>query len=357
MRNILYFCIKRNITIGIDMERSISQIINEIASFPTSKQESIIFSLNRMLQSDVKNEATIMEVRKNIQQNSPTSCPHCNSETIVGYGRYRDRNRYKCKSCGKTFNDLTGTSVSHIHKISEWQDYISCIADGLSLRASAARVGISLRTSFLWRHKILGSFQEVGCTKLEGIVESDETFFLYSEKGQKAIKDREPRKRGGKASKAGINKEHVAVIVASDRNKHSIIEVVGRSRITAEKINTAIGKWTLGSAVALCSDSHRSYEKFAKDNGIKHIAINASKGQYVKDKVYHIQNVNNSHHLLKKWMAKFNGVATKHLQNYMNWFRIERENLANDTIYLKFALTSNSSYVACNNIHTQYIKT
>ncbi len=345
------------ITIGTDMERSISQIINEIASFPSSKKEAIIISLNRMLQSGVKDRATVLEVRKNIQQKSPINCPHCKSETIVGYGRYRDRKRYKCKSCGKTFNDLSGTSISKIHKKSEWKDYISCMADGLSLRASAARTGVSLKTSFLWRHKILGSFQGIGCTKLEGIVESDETFFLFSEKGDKAIEGREPRKRGGKASKAGISDDHVAVIVASDRNKHSIIEVAGRSRITAEKIDDAIGKWTLGSAVALCSDSHRSYEKFAKMCGLRHIAINASKGQYVKDKVYHIQNVNSAHSLLKKWIMRFNGVATKYLQNYMNWFRIERENMADETIYLKLALTSNTSYVACSDIRTQYIIT
>lgn len=339
------------------MDRSIHQIINEIASFPPSKQAKIISILNQMLHTDEQGVATLMEVRKDIQQNSPTCCPHCKSESIVGYGSYRDRKRYKCKHCGKTFNDLTGTSVSHIHKQAEWEQYVSCISDGLSLRASAARVGVSLRTSFLWRHKILGSFQDIGCTKLEGIVESDETFFLFSEKGQKEIKGRTARKRGGKASKAGINNEQVAVIVASDRNKHSIVEVAGRGRITAEKIDKTIGKWIIGGAVALCSDSHRSYKKFAKDKGLRHVAINASKGQHIKDKVYHIQNVNNVHHLLKDWMRKFNGVATKYLQNYMNWFRIERENKADAPIYLRHALTSNSSYISVDNVRTQYIYT
>ena len=96
-----------------------------------------------------------------------------------------------------------------------------------SLRQSAKEVGISYCTSFLWRHKILGAFKEIGCTKLEGIIESDETFFLYSEKGNKNIEGRDSRKRGGKATKAGINDEHVAVIVSTDRNKESILEVKG----------------------------------------------------------------------------------------------------------------------------------
>lgn len=36
----------------------------------------------------------------------------------------------------------------------------------------------------------------------------DETYFLYSEKGQRKIKDRKPRKRGGSAKKRGISNEH-----------------------------------------------------------------------------------------------------------------------------------------------------
>lgn len=336
------------------MERSIEQIINEILSLPLAKREAIFIRLNQMLQSDIKGEASLIEVRKNIQQHSPINCPHCKSETIVGYGKYRDRKRYKCKSCGKTFNDLTGTSASHIHKKKEWEQYMSCISEGLSLRKAAVRTGISYRTSFLWRHKILGAFQDIGCTKLEGIVESDGTFFLYSEKGNRNIKGRAPRKRGGKASKAGISDEHVAVIVASDRDKHAIVEVAGRSRISAQKINSSIGKWISEDAVALCSDSHRSYAKFAKDMDLTHIAINASKGQYVKDRVYHIQNVNNIHHFLKDWIKQFNGVASKYLQNYMNWYRIQRVEKGNVSKYLQFALTSNSAFVPANKICTHY---
>lgn len=39
-------------------------------------------------------------------------CPHCSSESIVKNGKLHDRQRYKCKSCGKTFNDFTKSSIS-----------------------------------------------------------------------------------------------------------------------------------------------------------------------------------------------------------------------------------------------------
>ncbi len=39
-------------------------------------------------------------------------------------------------------------------------------------------------------------------------------------------------------------------------------------------------------------------------------------------KVYHIQNVNRVHSILKDCIKKFNGVATKHLQNYLNYYKL-----------------------------------
>ena len=34
-----------------------------------------------------------------------------------------------------------------------------------------------------------------------------------------------------------------------------------------------------------------------------------------------IQNVNNYHSRLKGWMQRFNGVSTKYLAHYLNWFQ------------------------------------
>lgn len=331
------------------------EILEAIRGLSKQEQDKLIKRINLELTDSPNSVAQLIEIRKGHQEKEKFTCPHCKSEVIVGHGKYRDRKRYKCMDCKKTFNDLTGTSVSWIHKLDQWNNYMSCIADSLTLRESAKQAGISFRTSFMWRHKIIGAFKNMGCTKLEGIVEGDETFFLLSEKGNKAIEGRKPRKRGGKASKAGINAEHVAVIVSTDRNKGQIIEVAGRGRITSKQIDKCIGSWFGERASVLCTDSHRSFEKFAKSKKMEHVTINASKGQHVKNKVYHIQNVNSTHHLLKEWMRRFNGVATGYLQNYMNWFRINR--IAGDDIirYLNLAIKSNLAYVPVKNIKPHYI--
>lgn len=334
---------------------NLTQILKAVRQLPKQDQELLVKRINLELNDSQDSVAQLIEVRHNQQQKDKFTCPHCKEENIVGHGNYQGRKRYKCKTCKKTFNDLTGTSVSYIHKKEEWNSYLQCLANNLTLRDAAKEVGVSFRTSFMWRHKIIGAFKDMGCTKLEGIIEGDETFFLFSEKGNKSIEERNPRKRGGKASKAGINDEHVAVIVSTDRNRQPIIEVAGRGRISASQIDECLGKWIGENASVLCSDSHRSYESFAKGKHLKHVKINASKGQHVKDKIYHIQNINNIHYLLKDWVKQFNGVASGYLQNYMNWFRILRIAGADMEKYINYALASNSAFVPVKNIKPQNI--
>ncbi len=86
----------------------------------------------------------------------------------------------------------------------------------------------------------------------------------------------------------------------------------------------------LDDKTILCTDSHRSYTAFAKSKNLQHMKILASKGQYVKDRVYHVQHVNNMASRLRKWLDHFNGVSTKYLQNYLNWF-MALEHLKNST--------------------------
>ncbi len=337
--------------------RQVLDILRDIRLLTKSDQEEVLVGINNELNNSEASLAHLIEIRKEVQEQEEFSCPHCQSDSVISHGNYRGRKRYKCKSCKKTFNDLTGTSVAHIHKKEEWQEYLKCIGKSMTLRGAAKHVGVSYRTSFMWRHKIISSFKDIGCTKLEGIIEGDETFFLFSEKGNRNIKNRKARKRGVKAKKAGINNEHVAVIVTSDRiNKQPIAEVAGRGRVSTKQIDNTIGRWLDEKASVLCTDSHRSYDGFAKKYNLTHFKINASKGQYVKDKIYHIQNINSAHSLLKDWMKKFSGgVASGYLQNYMNWFRILRS-LGNDAEkYILYALTSNQAYLPVKLIKPQQV--
>lgn len=269
----------------------------------------------------IKEGNGLIKLKEEVNNEEGISCPHCKSSNIICYGKYRGRNRYKCKGCGKTFNELTGSPMSGTHYLEKWKDYLICMLAGKSLRKIEKELSISLPTAFYWRHKILNAFMRVGFDKLEGIVEADETYFLYSEKGKKKISGRKARKRGGKARKRGISNEQVAVITSCDRKGNSIIEVGCLGRISQKDVDRTLGQY-IDSNNTLCTDSHPTYKAFAKTKGINFETVNLNKGYRVREKIYHIQTVNSLHSRLKNWIRRFNGVATKYLSNYMIWFRI-----------------------------------
>jgi transposase-like protein len=253
-------------------------------------------------------------------------CPNCDSASVKGHGKYRDRRRYKCLLCGQTFNDLTQTPLAGIHSAEKMIQFASRMArGGSSLRKSAEEFEISLPTAFNWRHRIIQGYSVAPMRKLKGIAEADETFFLFSEKGNKSVsKQRKPRKRGGKASKRGISDEQVPLIVGCDREGELVLGVAGRGRISLKNIEEVLGN-RIADDATLCTDSHPSFRAFAKANEIKYRPVNISKGCRVAEKIFHIQHVNSAHTRLKGWLARFYGVSTKYLDNYAQWFGLMEE--------------------------------
>lgn len=83
------------------------------------------------------------------------SCPHCSSDKLQKWGKVSDMQRYRCKDCRKTFNSLTNTPLARLRKKGRWLSYTKCLKDGFSIRDAAKRIGVSIKTSFHWRHRFL----------------------------------------------------------------------------------------------------------------------------------------------------------------------------------------------------------
>lgn len=310
-------------------------------------QQSIVDNLLLILQGELSINL-LNHFPKNERQ---IVCPHCHSHDIQANGRNKDVQRYRCTSCLKNFSETTGTALYWLKKKDKWSGYLHCMLQGYSLRDCADRVDISLPTSFAWRHKILSAFKTVTAERFTSILESDEIFFLESQKGSNNLR-RSARKRGGKATKAGISKEQVAVVLAKDRQNNSSMNVATFGRISKADLDDVFGD-KIEKETILCTDSHRSYSAFARSKKLRHKKIIANKGQYVKDQIFHVQNVNNSAQRLRKWMVRFNGVATKYLQNYLNWFMVlEKIKTSPEKLtgFAAFAVSSNQAWFDFKNI-------
>ena len=107
-------------------------------------------------------------------------CPHCTARHIHRHGMARGLQRYKCLSCARTFNALTGTPLTRLRKRDRWLSFARSLAASESVRAAAMRAGIDASTSFRWRHRFLKAQKGLKDLRLTGIVEVDECFILQS---------------------------------------------------------------------------------------------------------------------------------------------------------------------------------
>lgn len=244
-------------------------------------------------------------------------CPHCAGSHIVKNGSADELQRYKCRTCNRTFNALTGTPLARLHLRGKWLGQAEALRDGWSLTQVEERLGIARTTALRWRHRFLCLPKELRAQLLTGVVEADETYFLRCAKGQRRDLGRKPRHRGGKAGKRGLSDEQVAVLVARDRAGETadfILEADDSDHLV-EQLKPLLPKDAI-----LCTEANSVMMATGRKLKVDHHAVNVSAGRRV-DGPWHVQNVNSYHSHLKEWMRRFRGVATKYLASYLGWFR------------------------------------
>jgi transposase-like protein len=243
------------------------------------------------------------------------ACPHCNGNRVVRNGSASGLQRYKCRSCQRTFNALSTTPLARLRMKAKWLQQQDVLVQGLSVKKAAIALDVAATTAFRWRHRFLRLAQSAKATELAGVVEADETFFLRSDKGQRP--GRKPRKRGGRASRKERGMDLIAILVARDR-----------SGATADFMIDTVSKACLSQALRphiqadaiLCTDGSPAMAAAARELGVQHEHVNLSAGERVRGP-WHIQNANAYHGRLKGWITRFKGVATDYLESYLGWFR------------------------------------
>ena len=253
-----------------------------------------------------------------VERVAAQGCPHCAGREVVGWGRSHGLLRFRCKSCGRTFNALTKTPMAHLRKKEKWLDHARAMIEGKSLAKTAALCGVHPTTAFRWRHRFLRAPASDKPRGLRGIVEADETFILESFKGRWSDLRRKARKRGGTARHAGLYQDNIPILVARDRNGATFDAIL-------PQVDGASVRLALAGVVTpsnhLIGDGGKAIATFARRAGIPFHAVPAPGKPTPAAPHLHINNVNAYHGRLKQWLNRFNGVATKNLPNYLGWRR------------------------------------
>ena len=238
-------------------------------------------------------------------------CPRCRCEYVTKAGVHNGRQVYKCKNCKYQFRETAKSLVYYSHKYYLLVDYIKCMLEGKSLRACASEVGISLPTSFRWRHKILAAIQGLeGGINFSGITETDELLLQYSEKGRR-YKTLEEKEQAMKTVHP-----NVAVLVMTDREGNLLFKHTGENKVQNSQIKEEL-KRRVSENNLICFKPNDEFKQAVMESPSKKVIVRR------KTKGLAIYSVNLAEKKITNflvWMMRFRGVATKYLQNYLMWF-------------------------------------
>jgi len=303
-------------------------------------------------------DGLISELGSQIEQSRIGSmpCPHCKSTHTIRRGIIKGVEQFTCKECKKHFRGSYGTALFRIRRKEKWQGYLRLMEQGYSIKKAAKELGISIQTSFDWRHKILSSVQSTLPVAIGGVVECDEFQLAESFKGQRKL-DREPHKRGNDSSNHHSGK--VSVITAISRNEGEITAVVVAKKISSIEAEKALEN-RLEDNTTLITDENSAYNIVGEKNkGVTHIKINSVDNRTKKPKnKIHLQTVNNQHSQIRDFLKPFKGVSTKYLPNYLNWFVYRHSQTANRdklTDMLKTCIAAGTALIWLHNIFNNAI--
>ncbi len=243
-----------------------------------------------------------------------SACPHCPSRRVQKWGRFRGRQRYRCRDCERTFSTFTHTALSYLKRVELWPRFLWCVDGRLSVRAAAARLRIDKDTALRWRHRLLGQWRLEPRHRLQGRVVIGDFCMPHSVKGVRLRPpQRAPRRRGEPWTFPFEQTGPVTVLVAWEGPGSLVIESVGvRGLVSADydvrvaprlgAVNEIVG--CRGPACGLAGFSRRV-----------EIPYRWEPRSFFPTEVFVVRRQ------LRNWLRPFRGVSTRRLDNYLEWFR------------------------------------
>ena len=293
--------------------------------------EQIQLYINNLL--NIKESTRVTNTKYQEKYNN-IKCPKCNGTNIIKNGHKNETQRYKCKECNTFFSISTKTLSSHIKiNFNILITIMKNMLDGKNLEDTSKDTKISIREVYNIRIKIMDTlkiFREK--TILSGIIEMDEKYISLSFKGTRKDKmPRESKKSSHDNTASGISKEDVCILGAIDENDNLLLIVSGLASAGIKDLKNGYdGLIKEGSTII--TDEKKSYIKFAKDNKLNLKQIKS--GNHSTKDGYNINTLNQVFSELDKYIANFNGLSTRHLQQYLDFF-VYRKHLRYTIEYIK----------------------
>lgn len=125
-----------------------------------------------------------------MQRDHAMDCPHCQSQQVSKNGREPRSDgtlmqRYRCRDCGKQFNERTGTPMARLRAPSSVVAFaLNVRSEGMGVRATARSFGKSHSTLLRWEQRLANqveSWSPPAPEDREVTLEGDEVYTRVAE--------------------------------------------------------------------------------------------------------------------------------------------------------------------------------
>lgn len=280
--------------------------INQIKSFN---------SFAKMLEA-LPDDNSCREYLEQIRWNGVPTCPHCGT---VDENHYRlkvkgeFKGMYKCKGCKERFTITVGTMFEGSHiGLRKWfiAMYIfSSHKKGISSHQLASDLGITQKSAWFMVSRMRHAFGfNADGSKLDGVIQADETFVGGKNKNRHADKKVED-------SQGRSVKDKTPVLGMMQTGGKVRLSVIPDTK--AKTIKPIIENMVSNGSI-LVTDEWQAYKALAKDYA--HIVVNHKENEYVRG-AFHTNSIENFWSLLKRGIyGIYHQCSPKHLHRYCDEF-------------------------------------
>lgn len=236
------------------------------------------------------------------------NCTSCKSTQVY---RRNGSNRFKCRSCNKSFSVTAGT-IFHSSKLPllKWFLAISQILaakKGISSLQLARTIDVHKNTAWYMQERLRSAMSED--IFMSGVVESDETYIGGALANMKPaqIKKRNPFKSG---------MGHKLPVLGLYERQSKRVNLISLGHASGKSIKPQLYK-LVDKTTKLVTDGFGAYAKLDEYYD-KHVITNNSKGiRRIGD--YHLNHIEGFFSTIKRAIfGQYHILSARHLQGYMN---------------------------------------
>lgn len=292
---------------------------------------------------------------ENLRWGKVVKCPYCDSERTRPVKS--EMGRYSCKNCKRSFTVLVDTIFESSRlPLPKWFMIIGLVVNaksGLSAKEIQRNIGCSYKTAYYVAMRIrIGMLMPD--TKLNGIIEMDESYFGGKARKGHKLPDNEPSlasvtlKRG-----RGTNKVSVTGMVQRKGNvKTQVME-----KLTKRNMLAMLKHYASKDNAILVTDSFKSYKEL--ETYIDRLVINHSK-EFSKG-IVHINTIEGFWSYVKNGIkGSYKAISKKYLPFYLVEFewKFNHRNFKGNELddFLKQAVTHEKELLYWKAKSTQEVK-